>query len=278
MSDVSYFNKIKKEDFLNLIEESSLDIDHEDAYTQSIEHINAYNNKDVIDNNVKQLETKWYASLSDAPDYSVYNDPYYICDVWACWKLYSRVSVNVLNSPKSMNGISVVEHIGDVSTVVDIGCGFGYTTALLKEIFNDANVIGTNLEDTWQYNAATKLGKEANFSVVSDINKIKDVDVIFASEYFEHIYEPIAHLEDIINNCNPRFIITANGFNGTAIGHFDEYLVGGNMYPAKRTSRMFNDFLRNNGYKKLTTKIWNSRPAVWERISDNIDMSGMYNE
>src|SRR5437868_282209 len=39
----------------------------------------------------QELEVRWYESLAEGkPDYSVYNDPAYVCDIWACWAVYSR--------------------------------------------------------------------------------------------------------------------------------------------------------------------------------------------
>lgn len=288
---MAFFDKITQQDFNTILYGSGLDIDPVTAYNEAKEHIKASADPKYQcnpNNKVKLLENEWYSSLSTGtPDYSVYGDPYYICDIWACWKMYSRQSVNVLNSTKSMSdGTSVVaeiiNQIGEVKTVVDAGCGFAYTTALLKEIFSEATVTGTNLENTWQYGFATKLGKNNGFNIVPEITELKDVDVLFASEYFEHIYEPIAHLKDIIDNCNPKFVITANGFNGDAIGHFDSYIVDEdlasvkktealfpgdslqNIQSAKETSKRFNQYLRDRGYSKLDTSIWNSRPNVWQ--------------
>ena len=64
-------------------------------------------------------------------------------------------------------------------TVLDLGCGFGYTTAALKEIYPRAEVIGTNLRGTSQYKVSSAIGKQRNFSVKDSIPK---ADLIFASE------------------------------------------------------------------------------------------------
>jgi SAM-dependent methyltransferase len=293
---MSFNLKITRQDFDDIASASGLDpADFDIAYADAKEHIkvstDSKKHQYSSTNSAKRLFDKWYRSVKKGnPDYEgVYGDPSYITDIWACWKMYSRDSVNVLNSPKSMNGISVVEYImneiGHIDTVVDAGCGFAYTTGLLKEIFPDSNVTGTNLINTWQYDFAKKLGQNNNFDIVPEITTLKNVDVIFASEYFEHFYEPIAHLKDVLDNCSPKFLITANGFGGDAIGHFDDYRVdedlddsdnkwdlfsgedvkGGNIQSSKETSKRFNQYLKDRGYTKLDTKIWNSRPAVWQK-------------
>ena len=268
----SVFSKIKKEDFYELVSrcEKYINIDVDKAYRAAKEHIDSHktnNNRVSNDYNiVKLLENKWYNSLNSSPDYSVYNDPYYICDIWVCWVLYSRKSLLSINSDKSLITTSVLDYIGSTKTVVDVGCGFGYTTACLKELFNNADVYGTNLKESYQFNIAQEFGKKHNFKVLDNAKRLKNVDVVFASEYFEHIINPIEHAYEIIQSCKPRFMIIANGFNGIAIGHFHKYIHQGKEYGAYDMSRMFGKAMRMMGYKKLKTKIWNSRPNVWERI------------
>ena len=269
---MSIFSKIKKDDFIELLNHCSnyIEIDIDKAYNAAINHIkNHKDNNNRLDNSynvVKLLENKWYESLKGDPDYSVYSDPYYICDIWACWVLYSRKSLLSLKSEKSLDSGSVLDYIGSTKQVVDVGCGFGFTTAGLKELFPSATVYGTNLKESYQYKVANKYGKEYDFKVVENINKLKQVDVIFASEYFEHFINPIEHAYELLSNSKPRFVITANGFNGVAIGHFHKYVHQGNWYGASTMSRMFNQAMRMMGYSKLKTNIWNGRPAIWERV------------
>jgi len=287
--------KITRKDFDDIIHGSGLPVDIELAWNDTKEHIKVSadpkNNQYSPTNKAKLLEEKWYKSVKEGePDYEgVYGDPYYITDIWACWKMYSRDSVKVLGRPNKINGISIIEHItnhiGEIKTVVDAGCGFAYTTGQLKEMFPDAKVTGTNLKETWQYDFAKKLGLTHGFDMVPEITTLKDVDLIFASEYFEHFYEPIAHLKDILDNCNPKFLVCANGFTGDAIGHFDSYRVDddleesdkqwglfsegeeskGNIQSDKETSKRFGQYLKDRGYTKLDTDIFNSRPNIWQR-------------
>ncbi len=263
--------KTKKADFFDLVDACGdwIDIDRDAAYVSIEESIASFkggNHADLQDDNlIKQLENRWYASLSGAPDYQVYSDPYYICDIWLCWVMFSSKGIRAIASPRSLVTRSVVEHMGDVKMVVDLGCGFGYTAAALKETFPEAVVVGTNIPDSYQYKVARKFGSQYGFTMATDICKLKgSVDIVLASEYFEHIVNPIEHAHAIITAKRPRFFVIANGFNGTAIGHFHEYRHQGHWYPAASMSKMFWVAMRMMGYKKLKTKIWNSRPAVWE--------------
>ena len=224
-----------------------------------------------------ELETRWYASLeSNKPDYSIYNDIAYLSDIWACWNVYSRKYLLNINSGKSLayrdshnnwsKYKSIVEDIGIIKSVVDLGCGFGYTTAGLKELFTGARVYGTNIKDSTQYKIASYFGNNYGFSLVPDIYSLgTSIDLVFASEYFEHIINATEHLIEIIDILKPKYFITANAFTAKSMGHFYRYKYNGTYYDGKTTSRLFNKVLRTNGYEKVHTNLWNSRPAYWKK-------------
>lgn len=257
MSNRSFYSRISKDDFFDIASFCNLDINIDHAYEVSAKYIKGEKTDEVV-----ELESRWYNSLKDKNyDYSVYNDKYYICDIWACWVLYSRKSIYSVVKSK------VFKKLSGAKLVVDLGCGFGYTTAYLKEVFCKASVIGTNLKDSYQFKYASNLGSKHDFKIKSDLKDIgKRVDIIFASEYFEHFENPIEHLYSIVSNVNPKYMIIANGFNGTAIGHFKEYIHLGSYYSNSQMSKMFGKAMRMMGYVKLETGIWNNRPAIWERL------------
>tara|TARA_R110000822_G_scaffold70440_1_gene170415 strand:- start:282 stop:1085 length:804 start_codon:yes stop_codon:yes gene_type:complete len=264
---MTFLNKTKHEDLQWLLNECSkhITIDHELAISTVKNHFGIIKKKlePHSDNQIIRLEKKWYKSLQSSPDYSVYSDPFYICDIWVCWALYSNKSIKAIINKKALGDKSVVDSIGGVKTVLDLGCGFGFTTACLAEIFKGAEVYGTNLPDTFQYKICEKISKQSNFKIFKSAARLKNVDVIFASEYFEHIENSLKHLYEIICQNSPRMLVVANGYNGHAIGHFNKYIYQGKTYSAKQTSYNFGKMMRFLGYDKLKTKIWNNRPAVW---------------
>lgn len=270
----SIFNKYKKNDFVELMDQCSRYIDfkgQENKICQdAIEMVNYHKGKkDVVikkSNLVYVLENRWYQSIqNNEPDYSVYSEPCYLADLWACWVVYSRTGIKALTNPVSKVNMSVVEYIGDIGTVVDVGCGLGYTTSFLKEIFPNANVMGTNIESSYQYKVAKNLGKNRGFNMKPGFKEVGKVDLVFASEYFEHFINPIEHAHELLKNTRPKFVITANGFNGHSTGHFNNYKHGGKWYDNKTMSKMFNKAMSVMGYQRVQTKIWNSRPAVWKK-------------
>jgi len=261
----SIFNKIKKEHFFELVNkcDNYKSVDLDDLYNEYLLHDENHLKNLPINAKAKLLQDRWYKSILSTPDYSVYSDQYYICDIWLCWKTYSRTALLALKNPKSLMTMSVIDFLKTPSVILDLGCGFGYTTAGLKEFFPNSKVIGTNIKQSFQYRVAERIGIERGFTVTDDISSVGKVDVIFASEYFEHIINPIEHLYNVLKNTNPKYLIIANGFSGTAIGHFNYYNHMNNKYSNKQMSVMFNKSLKMLGYEKIKTKVWNNRPALW---------------
>jgi len=214
----------------------------------------------------RKLENRWYESLENGqPDYGVYNTDQYIAELWACWVVYSRQYMLNIQKPKYFPPNGIVADIGKVENVIDLGCGFGFSTAAFREFYPDAEIIGTNLADTIQMKLLRQIAEQYNFKVVSQISKIQKtkIDIIFASEYFEHIYDALDHLEQILSRFSPRVMIIANTFSAKSIGHFPEYKVKNSTLPGKQVSRLFNNILRSNGYEKIKTTLWNNRPTYW---------------
>lgn len=217
----------------------------------------------------QMLETRWYESLATGvPDYSVYETDYYLAELWACWVVYSRRYLKEMEKTTSLLPLGV---LGDISpsVIVDVGCGFGYTTASLKQLFPNARVYGTNLPDTLQYRVASRMAKMYDFTLVPDVSYISEqADLVFASEYFEHFPEPITHLESIIAAIKPKSWLIANAFTAQAIGHFTSYLVNGAPANGKITSKVFANTLKRYRYEKIRTKLWNNRPSYWKEITN----------
>lgn len=213
----------------------------------------------------QSLEARWYDSLTHGePDYSVYDDEFFISDLWACWVVYSRNHLRALCSPHVLrrNGRTLRQLFTPrVQTIGDLGCGFGYTTAGLKELFPRADVYGTNLQGTLQFEIAAQIGKNEQFGVSEHARPA--TDLILASEFFEHLESPIDYLEQIISTAKPKVFILANSFRAVSIGHFPHYKHQDALIANTRISRLFNKMLRTNGYVMLRTRFWNNRPTIW---------------
>jgi hypothetical protein len=214
------------------------------------------------------LEKKWYESLDKGePEYQLYNENAFLCDVWACWIVYSKkyltaIQKNVVLSNKQL----IIDYIGKINSIVDLGNGCGKTTEALKCIFPEAMVYGTNYPGSTQYKVASIAGKESGFKMHPSANQINNaVDIVFASEYFEHFEDPVAHLEEVNFALDPKFFILANAFTSKAFGHFDFYKYNGKTIKNTEMSKIFNNTLKSYGFEQIKTNCWNNRPAIWHK-------------
>lgn len=206
-------------------------------------------------------ENDWHKSVlkkwNDNNDYSVYNDEYYFCEVWFSWSKYAKKYINQIIKSEYTNNI-----LKNSNSCLDLGNGLGFSTIFLKQQFSNLKVYGSNIKDTtqWEYNLQNT--SKYGYEMIDNLNELDNIDIIFASEYFEHIHNPIEHLKEVLK-LNPKMLVIANSFNTIAIGHFKEYIIDNEKINEKCVSRKFNKYLRDNGYTAMKLKFWNNRPAVW---------------
>ena len=263
--------KFKTEDLVNFVELCSayIDIDKDKFFTLASNALLYYkgskNQREQL-REYQEIESRWYDSLkTGAPDYSVYDDPYMLVEVWACWCMYSRKYIGLLDKTGQTEHGSLRDSLGDIQSIADIGCGCAYTTAAWKEAYPNANVIGTQVAGSPQFEIATNMGATHGFSIIGGLES--HADLVFASEYFEHWEAPVEHLEEVLAKATPKALVIANAFGSKSVGHFDVYKDRGVDYIPKAISRKFNQCLRNHGYSLVQTKFWNGRPTVWIKQS-----------
>ena len=215
---------------------------HVDIARAGIEALSAFHRGETFDENLlsplANIERRWYDSLdAGAPDYSIYNDQWYFADLWACWELASKgylQDVAVISGAKALFSTDL--------PVVDLGCGLGHTTAALVEMFPRARVVGTNLQGTKQWEFCRTMADRHGFGLVSDIAEIAGpVAFVFASEYFEHIENPIRHVADVLaTTLVVRYALSFDGL-ATKVNHH------------QTVSEYFTpkDQLRRNGFDRL---------------------------
>lgn len=214
---------------------------------------------------LKEIENHWYTTVNTGkPDYSVYESDNYLAEAWVCWEIYSKKYLKELQKPKPFPPSGIQADNRESKLIVDIGNGIGVTSAALKLMFPKAEIIGTNIPNSKQYEVAKKLGNLYGFQMVASTKEInKQPDLMIAFEYFEHFVQPIEHLKEVIGNCKPKKLLIANTFNGDAIGHFNFYRIGEHFIHGKKVGRIFNETMRELGYRKIETKLWNNRPTYW---------------
>tara|TARA_R110000822_G_scaffold55455_9_gene140999 strand:- start:2660 stop:3439 length:780 start_codon:yes stop_codon:yes gene_type:complete len=200
-------------------------------------------------NRVKVLEKQWYDSMPK-PDYSVYSHENYFIDVFLCWAMYSRRYITKMGKHDMFQNLN---------TIVDLGCGPGFTTDALNEVFNPKRTVGTNIKNTWQWTHARNIGVE----IVENIKEVDtQIDLIVAFEYFEHVPNPIEHLKEILAHCQPEFFAIRNEFIHDAIGHF--------FKNDKALRTLFNNTMKSYGYIDLKNSkghnlFFGGSPRIWQK-------------
>ena len=225
-----------------------------------IDRANFFVNKNELHETLSKI---WYDSLENNADniYEVYNHDYYFVDVFHCFAQYSRPCIRkVLKSP-------TFDLLKDSKVIVDVGCGLGFSSALLKQIFPKSKVYATNLKGTKQWAFCEEISKDFDLNLIESVGTIKDpIDVVFASEYFEHIINPVDDVHRMIFRLDqppPKWLIISNSFNTYGTGHFKSYRVGSKLVDQSHMSRLFNKYLRNCGYTQVPSKIFNNTPTIW---------------
>lgn len=230
---------------------------------------------DFASDNTKLQEAceAWEKSvISGNPDFSLYNFSTYMNESFLCWKLYSRRYLLLLR--KYLNREDCEIDKDSVHTILDIGCGCAYSTLGLKSIFKDASVVATNLADSVQHHVCKAVCENIDGIEIYDETRTfvlpNKPDIVFASEFFEHLSEPITFLLKLIEAYNPKYFIVANTFTQMATGHFKDYYDEyGNILSGKEMSRYFYKTLRAHGYKAVQTGFFNNRPRIFKRIDSN---------
>lgn len=215
------------------------------------------------------LTDQWYFHLRNndlESAYSVYNDDYYFTDVWNCFVTYSRTYLRRFYKVSIDDTYSILDMTKQSKKIVDIGCGIGYTTAALTQMYHDVKVYGLNLKNTKQWTFCEKVSEKYAFNMIESIEEIDDkVDIVFASEFFEHVIDPIGYVTDLVFKISPKYMIISNAFNTRSIGHFDRYHIASEnrVVESADISKKFNKCLTNLGYKRIKTTLFNGKPNVW---------------
>lgn len=254
MSD-SILSKAKKRDFEELCIlaykiDNSIDISY---------LMYQYENKNP---GLLELQERWYESLrNNNPDYSVYGESLYLNEAFVCWKDYSREYLKRIKK--------FLPNLDTINSVLDLGCGISFSTIGLSEVFPNAKVFGTNIRDTLQWEICQEMTKDIESIKIVDNNMSVDenIDLIFASEFFEHIDDPIDLLSKLIDKYLPKYFVFANTFSQPAIGHFNIYPYKGVLVDGKKMSRLFGQTLRDLGYYKLETGFYNNRPSIFKLLN-----------
>mgnify|MGYP003348079204 CR=1 FL=1 len=161
------------------------------------------------------------------------------------------------------------EDLKDIKSYVDIGCGISYSTCALKQLFPNAKAYAINLRETKQWKFCEFMSEKYGYTLVDSIDSINEkVDLVFASEYFEHIENPTKHFDEIVTAIDPDWFVIANAFNTHSIGHYEKYYYNDQIIDQSKINLIFNKHIRESNFKDMNYSIWNNKPKIWKKTKD----------
>jgi SAM-dependent methyltransferase len=92
-------------------------------------------------------------------------------------------------------------------TILDFGCGTGDAIPVYREAYPQATLIGLDLSEAAIIKCRDFYGGLATF-VQGNYTDVPEVDVIIASNVFEHLSNDIQIAAHLLNKCHDLFVIT----------------------------------------------------------------------
>jgi len=91
-------------------------------------------------------------------------------------------------------------------TILDFGCGLGDAMPVYKEYFPNANIVGIDHSQIAIDMSRKKYGSIASF-IKGDHNNVPYVDIIIASNVFEHLTDDRKIAKLLLSKCKALYII-----------------------------------------------------------------------
>jgi 2-polyprenyl-3-methyl-5-hydroxy-6-metoxy-1,4-benzoquinol methylase len=213
---------------------------------------------------LKHLDENWFKGQEEGVNlYEVYGHEDYYAEVFACWYIYSRNYIkNIIKLGETNKPLFDSIGFSGVKSIIDLGNGLGLTSLTLARQFPNAKVFATNLKNTVQWEFCSNTNSN-EYELIDDYSNIGSVDMVFASEYFEHVDNCLEHVRDVVEKLNPKILVIANSFNTRGIGHLYNYHNYGDKIPQEKISKIFQNLMYSMGYEKAKTGFWNNTPHVY---------------
>lgn len=218
------------------------------------------NLREWIDAKSLPLYKKWASSRDSNPDYSVYKHPDYVYDIYLCWREWTNGHVK-----HSLEVIKKKDENWNKYSYIDMYNGLGLSTLQMFE-FGLKNVYYYN-DNEDQVRMMHDFAKRYNMDIsnlhrVEELNK-KQFDVGLHFEVLEHYYEPMIEMKKFMDIINHYMTITFMFIRHNSIGHFENYLVDGNLETGKKVSKKVNKLIRSEFENWYTG--FNGRPKIYKR-------------
>lgn len=193
-----------------------------------------------------------------------------------------------ISSPQFSSGIDLIKHIklGDIHTVIDIGCGSGKLTNEISRLIPEAKILAIDISSSMIEKAKQNLSNNIEF-ICEDflhLNITEKVDLIFSNKVFHWILDQEALFYKIYKILKPSGqLIVSFGAEGS-MPKFREacYQVGldFNHLNLKLSNSIYIvNLLKNIGFKvKYHEVIWNpcemENKIMYKEFVENILLQG----
>ena len=218
---------------------------------------------EVVIDREQRFQDIW--DLSGEIDFSFYSHPDYVYLLLNSWRVRSCTDIELLLREKIIN---------EPRTVIDFHGGMGLTAMRLGMAFPEATVYSHSAVEQhrgWCRDIAAELG----LTNVHPIEHLLPADLLIAQETMEHMKDPFKEILEMMEIVQPRQYLDGSSFSIPSPGHFSVYKNGGLEIGRDHVKRRFYNYVRSFGFQEYWVarnlkKPFNSRPALFDRVSDRI--------
>lgn len=167
--------------------------------------------------------------------------------------------------------IEISKYLPKNAKVLDIGCGAGYNTLMLKLLRDDLKIIGfdpQSQEDFWKIfkkegcnfetgNALHLNYKDSSFDAVVSFGVMEHIKQNYKELYKKREFkcEELRFMQEINRVLKPKgFNMIANLPNKYSWSEFFSYLKGISAHPKKYTKKQINNLINTSGFKSIKVK------------------------
>jgi len=224
---------------------------------------------EVVIDREQRFQDIW--DLSGETDFSFYSHPDYVYLLLNSWRVRSCTDIELLLREKIIN---------EPKVVIDFHGGMGLTAMRLGMAFPEATVYSHSAVEQhrgWCRDIAAELG----LTNVHPIDHLVQADLLIAQETMEHMKDPFKEVLEMMETVQPKQYLDGSSFSIPSPGHFSVYSNGGMEIGRDHVKRRFYNYVRSFGFQEYWVarnlkKPFNSRPALFDRVSDRILVPVLY--
>jgi cyclopropane fatty-acyl-phospholipid synthase-like methyltransferase len=174
--------------------------------------------------------------------------------------------ISLLNIPNNFSG-----------TILDFGCGLGDAFPMYREAYPDAKLLGIDISDEAIKKCKKDYGHIGDF-MCGDYNDVPKVDIIIASNVFEHLSDDRTIAKHLLEKCTQLNIIVPykerlvmgsehiNSYDEDYFSELNKFLCSYKVFKCKRFTQFgFKELYYNIYFKNLLRPLI-KKPKLYFKI------------